>query len=108
MCTLAFQFPSQVAVPVLCVHDLHHVRIYRNMYLRIACHTHDPLACPWGIALPPCDCSPGLASAGTYAAAAGASACVDCGAGKFPRPPGFVEEVLVQILEGQEELSSVE
>jgi len=32
----------------------------------------------------------GLPSAGTYAAAAGASACVDCGAGKFPRPLGAV------------------
>jgi hypothetical protein len=46
----------------------------------------DPLACPLG--LPPCGCSLGLASAGTYAAAAGASACVECGAGKFPSPPG--------------------
>ena len=53
------------------------------------------------------DYSLGLASAGTYAAAAGASVCVDCGAGKLPHPPGLEEEeeeeVLFQNLEGQEE-----
>ena len=37
--------------------------------------------------MPPCDCSLGLPSAGTYAAAAGASVCVDCGAGTFPHMP---------------------
>jgi hypothetical protein len=63
---------------------------------------------PGAVPLPPCDCLLGLASAGTYAAAAGASVCVDCGAGKLPHPPGLEEEeeeeVLFQNLEGQEEL----
>jgi hypothetical protein len=100
-----------VPVPVLCVHDaliegclypslrgpcLSWVSmIYRLSDYSATCvfrlRAHVPPACPSGIALPPCDFSLGLPSAGTYAAAFGASVCVDCGAGKFAHPPGSEE-----------------
>jgi hypothetical protein len=78
-----------MAAPVLCVHDLHQVRIYCNPCLRIVCLSLTlwpaPRACRLVSAhLPP-------PSAGTYNSATGESssaACIDCGAGTLPRPPG--------------------